>query len=336
MTGRKLVGLTIWLLGVLGLVGCEGGEAAFNAAAPNARATIQVFNLVYVIVAIVWIIVYVTLYYALIKGLRNKKEGIPKQTESNLPLEMTWTIIPAILLGVITVQSLGVLGKVTSPPAEAPAGGTPLHVRIIGHQWFWEFQYPDSKIVTANELVLPVGVQVNADVESVDVIHSYWIPNLGGKIDAIPGTTNQIYILVEKPGTYTGQCAEFCGADHAQMRMTVVAKNAADFDAWVKGQQAPPPQLSAEASQGQDIFLAEPCIGCHTIAGTKAQGNVGPNLTHFASRSIFAGGTLPNNPENLSKWLADPQAIKPGNLMPNLYLGGDTINLLVTYLESLK
>jgi len=336
MTGRRLVGLAFGLLCSF-LAGCASvTTSVFNPASPNARATVQLFNFVYIIEAIVFVIVEGGLVYAMLRFSRNQGKGLPKQVEGNAFLEITWTVIPAILLGLIFFVSLSTLNTVTSTPPQSSGQPAPLQVKVIGHQWFWEFDYPAENIVTANELVVPVGTLVNADIQSIDVIHSYWVPELGGKIDAIPGVTNQIHFQVDRTGTFIGQCAEFCGADHAQMRMTVVVKTPADYAAWVKGQQAPVPQLSGDAVSGEDFFMGMQCIACHTIAGTKAQGQVGPNLTHFASRSTFAGGVLANTPDNLTTWLADPQAVKPGNLMPNLNLGPGGIKILITFLESLK
>jgi len=336
MTARRLVGFTIGLLSSLCLAGCWGTTSVFSPASPNARATVQLFNFVFAIEAVVFVIVEGALIYAVVHFSRKRGGGLPKQTEGNLTLEIIWTVIPSILLAAIFFVSLGTLSQVTSAPPQSSLTGAPLQIKVIGHQWFWEFDYPDLKIVTANELVVPVGTLVNANVQSMDVIHSYWVPDLGGKIDAIPGITNQIHFQADRTGTFTGQCAEFCGADHAQMRMTVVVKTADEYAAWVKGQQAPLPQFSGDGASGELLFMGMPCIGCHTIATTKAQGTIGPNLTHFASRGIFAGGVLVNNTDNLSLWLADPQAVKPGNLMPNFSLGPGAIKILDAFLQSLK
>jgi len=336
MADRKRVGFVIGLLLCCFLVGCSGTTSVFFPASPNARVTAQLFTFVFTIEAFVFIFTEGALIYTVVRFSRKKSAGLPKQVEGNLTLELTWTIIPAILLALIFFVSLGTLRTVTSAPPQSSLQAPPIQVKAIGHQWFWEFDYPDLNIVTANELVVPVGTLINVDVQSVDVIHSYWVPELGGKIDAIPGITNQTRFQADKTGTFTGQCAEFCGADHAQMRMTVVVVSPEDYATWVKGQQAPIPQLSGDAASGEQFFIEMPCIGCHTIANTKAQGKIGPDLTHFASRDIFAGGVLANTPDNLSKWLADPQAIKPGNQMPNLHLGTAGIEMLVTFLESLK
>jgi cytochrome c oxidase subunit 2 len=182
---------------------------------------------------------------------------------------------------------------------------------------------------------VPVNRLVFLDVESVDVIHSYWVPQLGGKIDAIPGHTNKTWFKPVELGTFHGQCAEFCGVEHGDMRFNVIVDSPDQFQSWVKSQQAPIPSLSGDAAQGQNDFMKGACIGCHTIDGTNAKGKVGPNLTHFASRGVFAGGILPNTPDNVKKWLEDPQAQKPGTLMPNLHLPPQEINALAAFLESL-
>jgi cytochrome c oxidase subunit 2 len=323
-------------LGTGFLAGCTGTSSVFFPASPNARATAQLFNFVFTIEAIVFVIVEAALIYAVIRFSRKQVNDLPEQVEGNLRLEIIWTVIPAILLAVIFFVSLNTLRTVTSAPPQSSLSAVPIQVKAIGHQWFWEFEYPDLNIVTANELVVPTGILVNIDVQTVDVIHSFWVPELGGKIDAIPGITNQTRFQAEKAGVFTGQCAEFCGADHAQMRMTVISMSPDEYNTWVKNQQAPIPQFSGDASLGEQVFMKGSCIGCHTINNTKAQGKIGPNLTHFSSRSIFAGGILANTPDNLTQWLTNPQAIKSGSLMPNLHLANNDIRLLVAYLGSLK
>ncbi len=183
---------------------------------------------------------------------------------------------------------------------------------------------------------VPVGGTVTIDLESVDVIHSFWVPQLAGKTDVIPGKVNHTWFQAGQPGTFHGQCAEFCGIEHANMRFEVVAESPEAFQAWAAQQQAAPAAKSGDAAQGEQVFLNGTCIGCHTVNGTKAQGKVGPNLTHFATRKVFAGATMENTADNVSRWLADPQAVKPGTLMPNLHLPSDQIAALVAYLESLK
>ncbi len=281
-------------------------------------------------------IVETALIYAVVRFSRKKDIGLPKQVEGNNTLEIIWTIIPSVMLALIFFVSMSTLQTVTSTPPQSSLTSPPIQVRVVGHQWFFEFDYPDLNIVTANQLVVPINTLIDVDVQSADVIHSYWVPELGGKIDAIPGITNQTHFQAEKLGVFHGQCAEFCGADHAQMLLTVVVKTPEEYAAWVKGQQAPIPLLSGDASLGEQVFMSGACIGCHTINNTKALGKIGPNLTHFASRDLFAGSILANTPDNVSQWLADPQKIKMGSLMPDLNLSNNNIKLLVIFLESLK
>ncbi|MGH2350349.1 MAG: cytochrome c oxidase subunit II, partial [Chloroflexota bacterium] len=212
----------------------------------------------------------------------------------------------------------------------------------IGHQWWWEFQYPELGVTTANELHIPVGVPINLELESADVIHSFWVPHLAGKTDAIPGRVNRLWFLADEPGTYNGQCAEFCGIEHALMRMLVIAESQSEFDAWVRNERSIPAFAATPTAQdslvtrGAQLFANGVCITCHTIRGTAAQGKVGPELTHVGSRQTIAANTLPNTPEGLERWLRNPQAVKPGNLMPNLNLSDEDIDALVAYLQSLK
>lgn len=321
--------------------GCSGVNSVFSTASTNAQITSQLIRIVFGIAAVVFVVVEGLLLYTVFRFRSKHKDetGLPTQVEGNQKLEIGWTAVPAVILAIVFGLSIGPLRTVSSQPALASglAGEKPLVVRVVGRQWFWEFDYTDDHIVTANELHIPVGVPVRLDVQSADVIHSFWVPELGGKMDVIPGHINTIWIKADQAGTYPGQCAEFCGVEHAKMRLEVVAEDAASFKAWILGQQAPVASpSSADAAQGEKAFLDGTCSACHTITGTKARGQVGPNLTHFASRQTFAGGTLPNTPQNLSSWLSNPQAVKPGNLMPNLHLPESEIQQLVAFLESLK
>jgi cytochrome c oxidase subunit 2 len=210
-------------------------------------------------------------------------------------------------------------------------------VRVIGHQWWWEFQYPDLGITTATDLYLPLGKRVALELGSIDVIHSFWVPGLGGKRDTPPGQITRILLTPAAPGEYPGQCAEFCGVSHANMRHLAVVLPGPEFQAWVARQKAAaaePPEGSP-AAQGRQLFTAQACIGCHAIQGV-AGGQVGPDLTHFASRKTIAGGMLANTPENLRRWLKDPPAVKPGSLMPDLKLTDAQLTALTAYLTGLK
>jgi cytochrome c oxidase subunit 2 len=212
-----------------------------------------------------------------------------------------------------------------------------LRITVIGHQWWWEFQYPDLGIVTATDLHLPAGRTVSLEIVAADVIHSFWVPQLGGKRDAIPGSTTRIVLTADTPGEYYGQCAEFCGASHANMRHLAVVDTPEAFTAWVAQQKlaAQTPPDGSPASVGLQLYQAGTCIGCHVVRGVSA-GGIGPDLTHFGSRKTIAGGILPNTPENLARWLRNPPAVKPGSLMPDQRLSDAEVAALVAYLQSLK
>ncbi len=330
----------LWMVVLLGLTltGCAGAPSILQPASENAGT---IANLIWVILGIatfVFVVVEALLIYAIVRYRRRPNSELPKQIEGNVPLEIGWTAFPAIVLAIVFALTLGTLTRLDTPPAvQAGAGSTQaVHVVVIGHQWWWEFQYPDLGITTANELHVPVGTTLFLDLELGDVIHSFWVPELGSKMDAIPGRVNHTWYKLTKTGDYYGQCAEFCGVEHAMMHIKVVVETPDQYQAWVKDQQQPVPTLSGAAAQGEKEFLSMPCQACHTINGTKAQGKVGPNLTHFASRSTFAGASFDNTPQNVQQWLHNPQQMKPGNQMPNLGLTNDQVNNLVQFLESLK
>jgi cytochrome c oxidase subunit 2 len=238
-------------------------------------------------------------------------------------------IIPLAILSM--VFALSVKRMVYS--AGQPAGPT---IQIIGHQWWWEVRYPQSNVTTANEVHIPVGSTAQVRVDSADVIHGVWVPQLQGKIDAIPGLTNQIQLGASEPGSYHGSCSVFCADQHANMSFTVIAESQPQFAQWLRQQAAGPAQpTSTDLLRGRQIFTDRPCSACHTIAGI-SNGTIGPDLTHVASRAELAAGTIPNTPENLAMWIVDPQSIKPGNLMPNETLSGPDLQALVAYLDSLK
>jgi cytochrome c oxidase subunit II len=256
---------------------------------------------------------------------------VPKQIHGHTPLEISWTVAFAVVLLIIGIPTIRIIFKTQeAPPATA------LRVDVIAHQWWWEFKYPGLGITTANEVHLPVGQTVAFHLHAPDVIHSFWIPYLGGKRDVVPHRVNQLILTPEVPGEYLGQCAEYCGMSHANMRLRAIVHPKGDFEQWAKGQQAPPVEPRGQAAeQGKEIFAKSACVGCHTIAGVSA-GQIGPSLTHFASRKTFAGSLMPTTPENLVKWIENPSHIKPGALMPDLGMRGDQSKALAAYLLSLK
>ena len=256
---------------------------------------------------------------------------IPKQVHGHTALEVSWTIAFAVILLIFAVPTIRVIFKTQEAPA-----ATALRVDVFGKQWWWEFRYPQYKITTANELHLPVGQAAAFFLNAPDVIHSFWMPQLGGKRDVVPHRVNHITLTPEVAGEYPGQCAEYCGMSHANMRFHVIVHPQAEFDQWVKAQQAPPVEPTDPlAQQGKTIFTQSTCVGCHTINGISA-GHIGPDLTHFASRKRFAGSLLESTPENVAKWVENPDHMKPGALMPNLGMTGEQSRALAAYLLSLK
>jgi len=219
--------------------------------------------------------------------------------------------------------------------------GNQLEIKVTGQQWWWQVEYQDptpaNMVTTANEIHIPVGRPVKINLVSTDVIHSFWVPNLHGKKDLVPNYPTTIFIRADKPGVYWGQCAEFCGYEHAKMRLMVIAESPEDFDKWYAASQQPAAEPSTDSQKlGQQIFLKSVCTQCHTINGTPASGRVGPNLTHVASKPYIGAASLINSRENLAQWISDPQAIKPGIRMPMNTYSQDDLNALVDYIQSLK
>ena len=255
----------------------------------------------------------------------------PVQVHGNTRLEMTWTLVPALILLGVAIPTFKTIFDLARNPQSA------LQITVTGHQFWWEYNYPSLGVTTANEVHMPVGRDVTFTIKSDDVIHSFWIPRLSGKHDAEPGREARITMKASKPGVYLGQCAEFCGLSHANMRLRAFAQTPADFDTWVTDQKRAPatPATGTPAGDGFTLFAAKGCIGCHTVQGVST-GKVGPNLTHVYSRSAFAGDTFDMTPDNLRMWLHDPPGVKPGSKMPNLGLSSAEITNLIAYLQTLK
>ena len=319
---------------VLALGGCAwdrpmstlGGRSDF------ARAILSVYSIITWTTAIIGVLVFVLLVIVLLRFRERPGDATPpRQVRGHTLLEIAWTIGPALALLIIAIPTIQIVFR-TQTAATPPDA---LRVSVRGWQWWWEFRYPDLGIVTANELHLPVGRPVVLRLEGPDVIHSFWVPQLGGKRDVIPGRLNQLTLTPEAPGEYWGQCAEFCGASHANMGMRVIVASAADFDAWVARQQTPPAEPADLAAEGKAVYTASACVGCHTVRGVSA-GVLGPDLTHFGSRTMLAAGMWPNTPENVAEWVKDPQRLKPGVKMPDLGLTDQQAKALAAYLTSLK
>lgn len=319
----------------LALTGCGREElSALRPSGPVAAMQFDLMKLSFSIMIGVFIVVMLIFTYVLIRyRKRPGQQGIPKQVEGNHALEILWTVIPFLLLIVMAVPTVTTgfeLHKKYSPE-EA------VQVRVTAHQYWWEFEYPDLGVATAQDLVMPVGKKVQFTLTAADVKHAFWIPALGGKIDTNPGLDNELWLQADKTGIFYGKCAELCGASHALMDFKVEVMEQADFDVWIakmKGVQAAEPvaATSQVAKQGEELFNKS-CLGCHAIAGKG--GKLGPNLTNFADRERVAG-ILANTPENVAEWLKDPQKVKPANNMPNLNLDETQVNALVEYMSTLS
>lgn len=288
---------------------------------------------------VVFVVVEGLLVYVLIRYRARPGAAAPTRGHGNTILEIAWTMAPVLILIGIAVPTMQAIFESDGTPAP-----NALKVEVIGHQWWWEYRYPDLEITTANELHLPRGKPVGLEMTSDDVIHSFWAPRLGGKRDVIKGRTNRLAFTPDSVGVFSGQCAEFCGVSHANMRLRVVVEDSAVFAAWVARQQQPATDaeaLPAALKPGLEEFsrmrdpVTNSCLVCHTVAGISG-GIAGPNLTHLATRSTIAGGMIPNDAENLARWLRDPLAVKPGSKMPRIGLSEEEIARLVAYLQSLR
>ncbi len=285
----------------------------------------------------IFLVVETVLIVAIVRFRRREgvQDRVPEHVHGHTGLEVAWTIAPALVLLFIAVPTVRTIFRSGGAPPRAA-----LQVQVIAHQWWWEFRYPDYHITTANEVHLPVGRTAYFTLESADVIHSFWLPAFGGKRDVVPNRTNHLWFTPDAVGTFPGQCAEFCGISHANMRMRAVVQTEADFDAWARAQQAPaPPPTAALAAQGAQVYSHQVCIGCHTMEGVSA-GTIGPNLTHVGSRGTIGAGLIPNTPENMAEWIRNTEAIKPGTVMAqtmrNVKMSDSDLRALVAYLESRK
>ncbi len=295
----------------------------------NARAVDDVYTLITILAGLVMIgVLTLTLAFAIIFRERPGREA--QQIHGNPRLEVFWTLIPVIIVVAIAVPSFQVIVDTTG---DAPDDS--LEVVATGNQWWFEFEYPGLGVVTANELHLPVDRPVNVELRAGDVIHSFWVPQLSGKVDMVPGHNNRLWFTPEETGEYLGQCAEFCGTSHANMRFRVFVQTQEEFDQWVAEQAADALPAEGELAVAGEGIATTICAACHVIRGTNAAGQLGPDLTHFGSRTTLASGMFPNDTENLRAWLADPPDVKPGSKMPNLNLSDEQLDQLIAYLQGL-
>lgn len=328
------VGLTLGLFVALAAGAC-GGPFPQSALQPNsdfAWKLQDLFREIFWWAVIVFVLVEGALLVAIVKFRARPGSPKPRPVHGNTLLEISWTLAPAIVLILIAIPTIRTIWDVDGPP---PSDS--MVVEVVGHQWWWEFRYPEQGFTTANELHVPEGRAIDLRMTSADVIHSFWVPRIGGKRDVIPGRETRIWFTADSSGTYLGQCAEFCGIAHALMKMRLVVEPEAAFDDWVERNRSDAVVAGASPEIGGGrTFFESGCAACHTVRGTAAAGTTGPDLTHIASRQTIAAGVLENTPEEMARWLRNPQAVKPGVKMPNLNLDEERLAVLVAYLSELQ
>jgi cytochrome c oxidase subunit 2 len=295
----------------------------FSPQSPEAQSIATLFTWFLVLAAIIFLIVAAMVGYCAVRYRARRGDSDPPPTFGHRRLEITWTVIPVLVVLVIFVFTIRTMADVDAPlePDRPP------DLVITGHQWWWEVRYPNGAS-TAREIHIPAGRRLLAQIESADVIHDFWVPQLARKMDAVPGRTGYIWLRADAPGTYAGACSEFCGKQHAGMRFEVIAEPEADFSAWVTRQAQTPP-----AEPGESVFRERKCTDCHAIAALDRIPRIGPPLAHIASRK-FLGGGIPNTPASLALWITSPQSILPGNRMPDSPLPADELQALTRFLET--
>lgn len=337
----KTLARVAWLSLAALLAGCgTHQQSALDPAGPDAARVERLWW---------WMLWILTAIFALVVGwiaaaVRRRGRAPRPEREACDPEQdrrMSRLVLILVALTVLFEFGFLVASAMTMKAQRGLESKNPLEVHVTSYRWWWEFTYVDpvasQTVVTANELHLPVGTPVLFKGTSADVIHSFWVPNVSGKRDHIPGYRTSDWMQVDKEGAYRGQCAEYCGHQHAHMAFYLIAESQEEFQQWLAHQRKPAAEPQEElARRGRDVFLKSPCVTCHTIRGTDAAARVGPDLTHVASRSHIAAGTLPNTRENLKRWIRDSQSVKPGNQMPPVGLSDEELEAVVTYLQTLK
>lgn len=303
-----------------------------------AAAIVNLSALVLIITGAIFVVVAALLVYAIVKfrATPANADREPAQVYGSTQIELAWTIVPVLIVLVLFAATARVIHAIQDAPQPANA----IAVTVIGHQFWWEYQYPQLGVVTANELHIPVSDAARPrptvmTLLSADTDHSFWIPQLGGKTDLIPNRVNHLWMDPIRPGVFLGQCAQYCGTQHAKMLQRVSVDSLDGFEAWIRAQREPAVE-DAAAMPGRRIFETTACINCHAVRGTAANGRFGPDLTHLMSRATLASGVAENTAENLRVWLRNPDAIKPGSLMPAMKLSDDELDSLVRYMQSLR
>lgn len=315
------------------LSACQPSPTFLNPASPIASYEASLYKIILIMALVVFGLVEVGLIWILVRDRsRPDDKGLPQIIYGNPRLEIIWTVIPVLMVIALFIMTIQTVNAVAAPNALS----SDLNVRVVGHRWWWEFDYPDLGIATANELHVPVDTPVQISLESVDVIHSFWVPQLAGKTDVMPGQHNTMWLTSDQVGKFLGQCAEFCGTEHALMQFEVIVDSKEDFDAWVANQQmaAYLPQTEDEQAGYDEVTGA--CAACHSLDPSEMDTDkIGPNLAHLFSRKTFAGGAFDLNEENLRNWLVDTQAMKPGNDM-DIKILPKTRDQIIAYLLHLK
>lgn len=337
--GRVFAGLSMSLIAGAAAAAEPGGQGVvqvpsmFAAASTPAGIIADYSVLVFGICAAIFVVVAGLIIVTVVRfrSRPGDDDREPPQVYGSNQVELAWTVVPVlivILLSLVTARNILALQK-----DERPEGWLP--VTAIGHQWWWEFHYPEQGITTANELHLPVGRPTFFDLESQDVIHSFWVPQLSGKTDLIPNRTNHLWVDPFEPGVYVGQCAEYCGTQHAQMLLRVVVHTPRGFESWLAHQRTEA-VMSPGVAEGRRLFESTACVNCHTVRGTDADGRFGPDLTHLMSRATIGAGVASNDRAHLLEWVTDPDHFKPGVRMPAMKLGVKQVEQVVDYLLTLK
>lgn len=338
-TWRSLRLILVALLGaaaVAFLAGCGAVDTPQTTLFPrsdNNQAITDLYAPLTWLAIVIFLIVQGLLVYSVFRfRVRDDDDSIPPQVHGNTRLEIAWTLAPSIVVVIMLILTYQTMAIIEADPPE-----NALRVRVVGHQWWWEVHYPDLDVVTANEIHIPIDRPVYFELESNDVIHSFWVPRLMGKRDLMPGSTNTIWFTPTEEGLYAAQCAEYCGTAHAQMRFHVVVESETAFNKWLDKQREPAAEVTGDAAEGAKLFISRACVTCHTIRGTDAIGTIGPDLTHVASRAYIAGGILENSTADVADWLRDPQGLKPGNkmILP-IELTSEDVRLLTAYIRALR
>src|SRR5580658_4202107 len=310
----------------------------FAPASTPAQSIFDLSMFVLEVTAAIFIVVFVLLVYVVVKfrkrAVNNGRE--PAQVYGSTQLELAWTVVPILIVVTLFLAAARVIASIQN--AARPSNA--IEVTVIGHQFWWEYRYPSLKVVTANELHIPVSDPAHPTptfltLLSADTDHSFWVPRLAGKTDLIPNHPNSTWVDPHETGLFLGQCAQYCGTQHALMLLRVYVQSRDEFDRWVE-QQSQPAQIGGAISEGQKIFGRTACINCHAVDGIAANGRFGPDLTHLMSRETIASGAAPNTPANLRRWIQDPNTIKPGSKMPAMGLSDPDLDKVTQYLETLR